>query len=157
MRPVARNDGLPVERGRDATARLVLERLGLADSNASFPGMCHDRPAQRVLAPDLRRACGGEERLRTDAGNGADVHDRWRAIGEGSGLVENDRVDRPEGLKEPAALDDRAVVRRAPDAAQDRERRPGGDPAAPATMTTEIVVTVSRVTAKVSAAAPRAK
>jgi hypothetical protein len=75
--------------------------------------------------------CGGgglEDRLGRHALRRYDRLHFRPTEGEGAGLVENDRIDPAQALKIEAALDDGAEPRRPADAAQDRQRRAGGNP-----------------------------
>ena len=120
---VADEDRLALDHARDALAGCGVGTTRRREGEAALVGRADDGRAERVLAAALE-ACGEPEQfVLVDALGGEDRGHRRLALGQGAGLVDDERVDLLEPLQRLGVLDEEAEARALADADHDRHRR----------------------------------
>src|SRR5206468_4122126 len=119
------DERVPLDHACDAEALVVGERLDGRERIVPERGI-GDRAGDRMLGGVLDRPDQAQRVGALHTRGGDHVDERQLALGDGAGLVEDDRVDAPRRLEHLRALDQEPELGAATGA--DEERRRGGQP-----------------------------
>jgi hypothetical protein len=120
---VAHDHALAVDRAGDALARLRLEVGGAGKRQLALLRAPGDRRGERMLAAALQAGDQAEQLVLRHAVHRGHIRQPRLALGQGAGLVDDERVDLLDALQRPGILDEHARLGAAADRHHDRHRR----------------------------------
>ena len=123
LRGVADDDDAALDRGADPRADLHLEPFQLGEPKPALHGCGDDGVGERVFRSGLDRRDEPEQIVLGRTAQSLNPDQFRLALGEGPGLVDQQRIDALEPLQRLGAFHEHARLRAAPGADHDRHRR----------------------------------